>query len=243
MPRIVDYPRASLKAALELAKAVDGLGGTTTVDMAAEKTGKKVSGAFNALVGAAVKYNLLESRSGKLSTTSLYREYKLAYNEDEERHKLRTALLSAPLFSSLYQRFVGRELPVSHLDRLLVRELGVPEDIASRVASYFQEGAQAVGLIGPDSRLLPATDSEEALGAVPLGQTEAADVPVIDLAGSVIPASTAPANEPDTYSVRVTGPGMNSVIEVREDEDLLIVQAMLKKVERALAQKQRPADE
>lgn len=237
MPKIVDYPRASLRAALDLAKAVDSLGGTTSVEMAAEKMGKKVSGAFNALVGAAVKYNLVESRSGKVSTTSLYRDYKLAYDEEEERQKLRVALLSAPLFGSLYQRFAGRELPVSHLDRLLARELGVPEDIASRVAGYFQEGAQSVGLIGPDNRLLPSTTSD-----AEITQEGAEADPDASEPGSAAPPTLAaaagkPAN--DTYSIRVSGPGMNSVIEVRESEDLLIVQAMLKKVERALAEKQK----
>lgn len=39
----------------------------------------------------------------------------------------------------------------------------------------------------------------------------------------------------NTYKVHISGPGLDSVIEVFEEEDLLIVKAMLKKVEKKLA--------
>jgi hypothetical protein len=161
MPRVVDYPRASLKMALELAKAVDSLGGSCSTQLVAEKMGKKVGGAFSAVVGAASKYGLVDSKSQRLTVTALYKRHKLAYSDAEEQLCLREALLSAPLFKAIYDRFLGKVLPLSHFDRLLVREFEVPEDLASRTATYFLDGAKISGLLD-SSGLLGENAREEA---------------------------------------------------------------------------------
>jgi len=41
MAKLTDYPRASLRAALQLAEAVDGFAGNCSAELAAEKLGKK----------------------------------------------------------------------------------------------------------------------------------------------------------------------------------------------------------
>src|SRR5437867_10041615 len=106
MPRMVDYPRKSLSQSLELANAVDSLGGSSSEDMAANRMGRKGtnSGAFSALVGAAVKYGLIDVRKSLLSTTARYRDYKLAYNEDQRVQALRGAFLNVPLFQRISDR-------------------------------------------------------------------------------------------------------------------------------------------
>src|SRR5262245_30603611 len=103
MPRIVDYPRKSLSQSLELAAAVDALGGSSSEEMAADKLGRKGhnSGAFAALVGAAAKFGLVENRKSVLSTTSRYRDIKLAYDEMQRAEALRAAFLSVPLFQRI----------------------------------------------------------------------------------------------------------------------------------------------
>ena len=63
MPKIIDYPRASLSRALALAEAVDKLGGEASDASVADHMGNKVGGAFNALVGAAVKFGLVSKTS------------------------------------------------------------------------------------------------------------------------------------------------------------------------------------
>jgi len=70
MAKIIEYPRASLRSALQLADAVAGFAGSCSTELAAEKLGKKMSGAFQALVSATVKYRLIESKAGKLSKQS-----------------------------------------------------------------------------------------------------------------------------------------------------------------------------
>lgn len=236
MPKILDYPRASLKSALELAAAVDDLGGNCSFDMAAERLGRKVSGAFHALVSATVKYGLAESKSQKLAITNLYKDYKLAYTTEESNEKLRQALLSAPVFQSIYERFVGKEIPVAHFEKLLIREFGIPNDWSSRIASYFIEGAKQSGILGEGNRLVESISQISAVQS----QVETAPPENKPLADSTQTSAQTQIQEKDstvhlkTYVVRVTGPGINSTVEIHEAEDMLIVNAMLKKVEKAL---------
>lgn len=239
MPKIIDYPRASLPSAIDLAVAVDELGGSCTIDMAAEKLGKKVSGAFRALMSSSAKYGLIETKSQKLNVTSLFREYKLSYSEDERKLKLRESILLVPLFKDIYNRFSGKEVPVSHFERLLIREFGVPDDLGSRVASYFLEGAKLSGLMGENSKLIESnslvTETNAAIADTEKGRLSG-DIPEADAQKMTLNSDVddQQASAQKKYTIRITGPGMNSLIELNEQEDMLIVQAMLKKVEKAL---------
>lgn len=97
MPKIIDYPRASLSRALALAEAVDKLGGEASDASVADHMGNKVGGAFNALVGAAVKFGLVSKTSGRIKTEPLYQDYKLAYTDVQKQEAIRKFFLSAPL--------------------------------------------------------------------------------------------------------------------------------------------------
>lgn len=227
MPKIVDYPRASLKAVLDLAKAVDDLGGSCTAGMAAERMTRKISGAFSMLISSASKFGLVENKGQKLSTTNLYKDYKLSYTEEEKTQKLREIMLSVQLFQSIYERFSGKELPIAHFEKLLIREFNVPSDLGSRVASYFIDGAKDSNLIDENNRLIDYSRTLEN-GSNNLGNIESADDSVDD-----IPPKEHQKNIKN-YFVRITGPSMDSNIELIEPEDMLIVHAMLKKVEKHL---------
>lgn len=237
MPKIIDYPRASLKSALELAKAIDDLGGECSSEMAAERLNRKVSGAFSALVSAAIKFGLVSSKSQRLSTAVLYKNYKLAYTPEESSEKLRQMLLSPILFRNIYDRFVGKEIPITHFEKLLIREFEVPDDWASRIASYFVDGAKQSGLLGENNRLIDIAPGESS------GEEEQVNAQS-DNSQEINTRASQPAQPQEkdeavsahqkVYVVRVTGPGINSTIEVHEPEDMIIVQAMLKKVEKAL---------
>jgi hypothetical protein len=226
MPKIVDYPRASLKAALELAKAVDDLGGSCTAGMAAERMSRKISGAFSMLISAASKYGLVENKGQKLSTTNLYKDYKLSYTDEEKSQKLREIMLSVQLFQSIYERFSGKELPITHFEKLLIREFSVPNDLGSRVASYFIDGAKESNLIDENNRLIDYSQTLDS-GDNTLAITESID-------DAEVVAVKEPQKHIKNYFVRITGPNMDSNIELIEPEDMLIVHAMLKKVEKHL---------
>jgi hypothetical protein len=227
MPKIVDYPRASLSNAVEVASAVYDLGGQSSIHTCADKMGKSVSGAFKALVSAADKFQLIENQRGELTCTELFNKYKHAYSEEEEKGLLQKAFLSSGVFASLYDRFRGRKVPADILDRMLVREFDVPPKLASRISGYFIKGASEVGLLDANHQLLDIESDHQA-----------ESIQHVDAEISIQAQDTEKAevllNNPDAYSVSFVGPGLNTTIEVTEGYDLLIVEAVLKKIKMKL---------
>jgi hypothetical protein len=247
MPRIVDYPRDSIARSLKLSTVVDDLGGEATEASAADHLGVKVTGAFRALIGAAVKYGLVSISRGRIKTEPGFQNYKLAYNDTEKLGAIRKAFLTPPLFASLAQRLEGKEIP-AHLERLLIREHDVPENQAERVASFFREGAKDAGLIGTSGIIVntnvtitPGAGALRTEGSAPsirVGNAAITEEP--DVLEAVMTADAATVSS-SGYNVRITGPGMDSRISIKEEEDIDIVEVMLKKVRRLIKEKDEEA--
>ncbi|MBD8599404.1 hypothetical protein [Pseudomonas sp. CFBP 8772] len=256
MPKQVDYPRASLKNCLVLAEAVNDLGGECSAALAGDKLNKQhTSGAFKGLVGAAVKYSLVTNKAGQLKVTQLFRDIALAYDEEEGNQARKKAFLAPPLFKAIYDRFQSKTLPVAHFEKLLIREFGVPDQVASRVEGYFFEGAKQCGLLAEGNVLSGANPStaDEVIENGKNGDESEHSTPSENPAALTSTPLTSPAaqathnqamldhhrhseTELDSkFTVRIKGPGMDSLIVINEEEDLLIVKAMLKKVEKRLA--------
>ncbi|WP_125916397.1 hypothetical protein [Hymenobacter coccineus] len=304
---------------------MDDTGGKCALETCARKLDRKVSGSFKAIVGSAVKFGLLTSKRELLSTTTLFRRIKHAYDKKEELLFHREAFLTPPLFTQLCRKFRQRELPVQMLDVMLIREFDVEEINAAAVAKAFAEGARAVGLLdehntvadidqlaaqAPPRRELasPAPtansfraatasndppneiEAEETLPApapLPLVRTPppapSVDTPdavasLFGLGGTeteaprVIPAATAaprpnlvPTPSPASparvappvatpprpvplaltapvlaktqntqFTIRLTGPGIDTQLEITHEDDLLLVQGFLEKIRRQL---------
>jgi hypothetical protein len=251
MAKIIDYPRASLRSALQLAETVDSFAGSCSVELAAEKLGKKLSGAFSALVGSAVRYGLLESKAAKLTIRPLYKNYKLAYTPEEETKYLREAMLSPILFKAIYARFKGQRLPVSHFEKMLIKEFSVPTEIASRVAGYFIDGAKQASLLSEDSFLIDVStqpdrneleESEEVSHVTNVGTNSSKPEADAQLSSSINPVnhnrSVASKTTPgDDFWLNIRGPGVDFSLEISETEDLKIVEIMLRKIEKVLKQR------
>lgn len=147
MPKLIDYPRTTYAGAWELAEITDDTGGKCAIDTAARKLNRKVSGSFKAIIGSAVKFGLLTSKRDLLTTTTLFKRIKHAYDKQEELVFHREAFLTPPLFTQICRKFRSRELPVQMLDVILIREFGVEEINAQGVAKAFIEGCRMVGLL------------------------------------------------------------------------------------------------
>lgn len=231
MPKQIDYPHASVAKSIELAEAVYDLGGSCGLEMCAEKMGRKVGGGFKAVVSAAAKFGLVTNNRGQLGTTKLFQDYYLGYSPEEKAQILQQAFLRVPLFQEIYERFKNQKLPVEIFDKLLVREFQVNQQVASRVAKYFIEGAKATKLLNGDNtfHLIPI------VGAHPEEDEEVDALDDSDGNEELNPEIEKPESiDSDEFSVRITGPGMNSTIIIREEEDLDIVEVMLKKVRKKL---------
>ena len=151
MPKLINYPRTSYTGAWELAEIVDETGGKCSVENAASKMGRKVSGSFKAIIGSAVKFGLMTSKRDLLSNTTLFKRIKHAYDKQEEMQYHREAFLAPPLFTQICRKFRNRELPVQMLDVMLMREFGVEEINALGVAKVFVDGCRMCGLISEDN--------------------------------------------------------------------------------------------
>ena len=153
MPKLIDYPRTSYTGAWEIAEVVDDTGGKCALETCARKLNRKVSGSFKAIIGSAVKFGLLTSKRELLTTTTLFRRIKHAYDKQEELVFHREAFLTPPLFTQLCRKFRSRELPVAMLDVLLIREFDVEEINAQGVAKAFIDGARMVGILNEDNNV------------------------------------------------------------------------------------------
>ncbi|MFC6223263.1 hypothetical protein ACFP2F_08425 [Hymenobacter artigasi] len=147
MPKLIDYPRTSYTGAWELAEITDDTGGKCTIENAARKLNRKVSGSFKAIIGSAVKFGLITSKRELLTTTTLFKRIKHAYDKQEELTFHREAFLTPPLFTQICRKFRSRELPVQMLDVMLIREFGVEEINAPGVAKAFVDGCRMVGIL------------------------------------------------------------------------------------------------
>lgn len=242
-----DYPQASLSASLQLAKAVDELGGRCTTELAADKLNKKDGGGYRSLVGAAAKYGLVKSKGGYLETTHLYKDYKLAYSKEEADMVIQGCLLHPPMFRQIYDRFKGRPLPVGHFEKLLIREFEVNEAVSSRVAKYFMDGAKMSGLLGAGGVLLEAGSGPGVEFSAAEESDESADgnggSEASPNRGQEVPPVEPPRTSQHSYTVRISGPGMDSVVAINEEDDLEIVEIMLRKVKKQLNAAKAAEDE
>ncbi len=232
MPKCIEYPKASIKKSLELAKAVNELGGSSSLDVCAHTLGRKVSGGFREIINGAVKYGFLIQKKGILSITPLYKDYSLAYNEEEANRMLQKAFLRVPLFQKLYSRFSQQKLPLQYFDKLLVKEFNVKESDASRVKKHFVEGAKLACLLNNDNTLSSIEEIKNHK------EKESPDKS-LGFFDSVFftPPSKEKKNVPP-YTVSIFGPGIDSKFSITEESDLDIVKMMLVKIGNKLKTKQ-----
>lgn len=238
MPRLIEYPRCSIRRALQMAEAVDGLGGMATVESVQDHLGSKGGGAFKAWQSGTVKYGFLSPAKGQLKVEPLYLDYKLAYTEAQKQEAVRTAFMNAPLFAALAKRLDGQTIP-PHFEKLIIREYAIPEDVASRVAGYFVEGAREAGIIGSNN-IINANPS----GGPSSPKDSSSNPPITPNTGSLnigeepdgLAAVGVVAKE-SSFTVRIVGFNMNTTIDIDVEDDLEILEATVKKMRRLLKEK------
>lgn len=240
MPKIIDYPKSSFKNSIDMAEAISALGGKCDKNICANKMGLKYSGAFIKRIGAALKFNLVSTGKGNLMITDLYSSIKNAYTPEEEQQFKIEAFLSPPVFNDLYNRFKGKKIPIEILDKLLIREYDVQESVASVVAKYFKEGAKFVGLLDETNTLSTQDFSKDNDSVLEESLEDGDELNSIQddqeqprMQNTSIPSNQI-INYKNEFMVHISGPGMDSKLVIKEEEDLFIVEAMLKKVKSKL---------
>lgn len=226
MPKVNDYPQASFEKCLELADAVESLGGSSSNEVVAHKLGKQpTSGGFSIIIGSTSKFGLVENRKGNLSVTERYKEIKLAYTPEEKSKLLAESFLLPPVFKSLFEKFKGRELPLAFLPKMLIREFNVEEAAASRVSGYFVEGVKQLGLIddsGCLQEISPSLQIEENVLEPSNAKTDTAPVKPLF------------PKDSSKFSVSFLGPELNHSFAIKDEEDFEMIEVLLRKIKRAL---------
>lgn len=241
MPKLIDYPRTSLNTAIEISDATYAMGGSCTAATCAAKLGKQMSGAFRAAIGSAVKFGLVTSKGGKLAVTDRYKAIKLAYNDEERRSQVVAAFLTPGLYATIAGRFAGIELPTAILDKVLMKEMGVDPKSAAEIAQRFIGGVKSLGLL-ENGVLVTGSQAQASGDDMENGATDEAVRASKEAEGEVIGTETSVgAMDGTEFIVHITGPGMNSKLILREEEDMEIVNAMLKKVQRRLSSELTPS--
>lgn len=240
MPKNLNYPLASFQKAYALADAVNALGGSCTLENAAQKMQRKVSGGFMVISSSAQKFKLVNFEKGLITTTEEYKLIKHSYTNSERLDLLRKSFLSPQVFSLLYERFKGKELPTEMLDKILIREFGVEESTAGRVAGYFVDGLKTYGLLNGSTVLgLEQEQTEASL----IQNNSKAEEPEIKAVEEQSVQQKAEALNTDasftdlnlvSFELEIAGPGINTKVTIADEEDLLIVEAMLKKIRKVL---------
>lgn len=228
MPKKIDYPRASFKACLDLAGAVENLGGSCDMGTCAAKLNRKPSGAFHALIGAATKFGLITRKQGKLYVSDMYNKMKLSYTEEERKKFLQDFFLSVPAFEDIYSKYNNVKLPIEILDKALVKEFGVDKKLSGRVAKYFIDGAREIGLLNSDNTFNKIYSNIIENG---IKKELATNNHSIKSKKLIVEEDYSGL---DLFVVHIYGKGMNSKIEVNEIEDLSIVTAMINKIKKNL---------
>jgi hypothetical protein len=231
MPRLVDYPRNSLKNCYDLASAVDFLGGRCSAQSAADALKLKLSGSFSALISASSKYGLIDNKSGQISITQLYKNIKLSYDDNERIIFERQAFLSMVLFNKLYETFKGKPLPIVNLSKFLIRELNVEENIATRVKNIFIDGLKQVKLLDSDNNVIDiqkGTEDERSSTTVEVVPSNNSNESYSENRSSN--SSVLEMQDSNEFSFHIVGPGINSKITIIEEEDFDILNAVIRKI-------------
>jgi hypothetical protein len=234
MPKIIEYPRASFSRSMQMADAINYLGGECTFESCAERMGVKVSGGFTAVIGSGKKHDLVDSKKETLTTTETYKRIKLSYTEEEKRDTLRMAFLSPPLYRKIFEKFKGKDLPISMLDRLLIREYGVEKDMASRVAGYFVDGARECEILDNDKLIdfeMTPDSHSKALDEI---NPESREIMHFNNIGQIHNEQKLEVGNFENYTIHIQGPGMNSKLTISETEDFLILDAMISKLKKRM---------
>ena len=153
----IDFPYLDLDAAIEVAKAVHQVGGTSCQwDQLAAQLGQSATGGgFRMRVATAKTFGLLNYSQGTVTLTRLGSQI---CDPDQEASAKVEAFLAVPLYKAVYDRFRGIVLPpAAGLEQEMVT-LGVAAKQKDKARQAFQRSATSAGFFafGTNRLVLPS---------------------------------------------------------------------------------------
>ncbi|WP_313181405.1 hypothetical protein [Sphingobacterium siyangense] len=237
MPKIKNYPDAAFEKCLELAYAIESLGGECLSATAAEKLNRTESGGYGVLVSATVKHGLITNIKSTLKITDLFKKIIHAYTEDEALVFKREAFLKPEVFKLIYERLKGKKLDISILGKVFIREYDVDSKSAQKVAGYFIKGIKLLGLLDQQDNLLNVefgliseNSDISAEEDIAVEEVKVEDVKSPEFTIMQRPFST---NE-EEYIIHLKGPTIDSRLVIKDEDDFVILTSYINKIRKAI---------
>lgn len=237
MPKNLNYPLASFQKAFALADAAAALGGSCSVENCAEKMQRKISGGFMVIISSAQKFELVVFEKGLITVSENYKLIKHSYTNTERINFIRKAFLAPQVFSILFERFNGKELPTDMLDKILIREFGVEEITAGRVVGYFVDGLKTCGLLNGTQLVDNNTEESSPAPVIQLEKEVVQNQQSKEIVSEQQHTSFSTIKSDlilNQYELQLSGPGINTTLNLEIEEDILILEAIIKKIRRGI---------
>jgi hypothetical protein len=172
----IDFPYMALDSAIEVARAIYSRCGFGTCDQdeLAAEMGQTLSGAFRQKTSAARTFGLT-SKDGRSAFILTDLGKRIVSPENERAAKVE-AFLSVPLYSQIFEKFRGHNLPPSKALEREMETLGVSGKVTDRARQSFEKSAQLAGFFdsGKERLVRPRMDTS---GAVTTETSQAAVTP------------------------------------------------------------------
>jgi len=148
---------------------------------------------------------------------------------DEEKHQLADKWLKSPkVFASVLTKYPDNLPSDPALRYELIQEYSFTEEAANKFIKVLKESIEFSQSFSSGANVQGDEDFDDSDDAEVGDNND--DVALEPTKQGISPVITPTPVSSDKFSVQITGPGINSVIEINEEEDLIIVEAMLKKV-------------
>lgn len=230
-------PRLSLPSAIEKALVLFDKEQLHAVppDIMAQHLGYKDSknGAAATVLGTLRMYGLITKAHNRRDQISeSVKRYKFTPYDHEKAEIAENWLATPRLYQDILSKYEGTTPSEAAFRYDLIQEFAFTEGTANKFMRQFNESEQFVNEL---RNVLPQVDDSEVSDDVDSDDltqdTEISDKydesPLVDFT---------PDEKVGAYSVHIRGPGINSNIAVNEEDDLLIVEVMLNKIRKKVAE-------
>lgn len=191
------------------------------------------SGAAATALGTLRMFGLVIKAPGRKDAVSEeLKKFKYTPYEHEKSELVDGWLRKPKLFSIILDKYNNKLPSEAALRYELIQEFGFTENAADKflktlndsisfAGSFEAEDPEGSGPESTDEKLVEQMASGAGASAQPQVSNTALDLTV---------------SEDQQYVIQITGPGMNTQIEINEEDDLLVVDAILKKVRKGVTE-------
>jgi hypothetical protein len=234
------YPGAALEECVQLVIKIKRNLGSGKHDRASLAHGmgySKLTGSVNPKIAALVYFGFLDKKGALYWLSESSKKVTDPLTDDEKLNEIRDAFHRPTLFADLLSKFEPDGGIPARLEVHLHRDHGIADNATGKAAEIFRKSAVFAGIMDVDGRFLT---SSVASCAEDDDIHEELDEQVEDENSTNPPKSTrakkanfstevASTNVND-YTVSISGPKLQFSVIVSDETDLLIIEAMLKKV-------------